>query len=104
MATPQQRKLAATIAANDRWAFVADRTAATAPGRAALEAKFERQADPDGIYPPEERARRVANVRHAYYARLALASTRARMRRKNALPDWATTGEADTTTPADGAA
>ena len=100
MSTPEQRRLAAVIAANERWARVPDRTAATAPARDALDAKFLRQADPDGILPPAERARRAANLRHAYYARLALASTRARMRAKNALPEWAAV---DNDTPAGGA-
>jgi hypothetical protein len=41
-------------------------------------ARFEREADPDGVLDPTERARRAAHLRRAYFARLALASSRAR--------------------------
>jgi hypothetical protein len=43
-----------------------------------LEERFVADVDPDGPLPADERARRVENARKAYYARLALASTRAR--------------------------
>ena len=57
---PHDRALVARIAAAERWARTADRTAATAPARRGLAAKFEREADPDGVLPPDERARRAA--------------------------------------------
>jgi hypothetical protein len=50
----------------------------TASARAAFLAKFEREADPDGTLPEEERRRRAEHARKAYFARLALASARAR--------------------------
>lgn len=76
--THEERKLAARIAAHDRWARVPDRAAATAPARAALMAKFERQVDPDGSLPPDERAKRAEHARKAHFARLCLASARSR--------------------------
>lgn len=76
------RSMRARIAASDRWAREPDRTRATAPARAGLEAKFERLVDPDGTLPPDERAKRVASAKTAHYTRMAL--TRGRRRRKAA--------------------
>ena len=67
--------------ANIRWAHEPDRTAATAPARDALEARFEREVDPDGTLPPDERAKRARNARKAYYQALAIKSAKARARR-----------------------
>lgn len=61
------RSLNAQIAANERWAKVEDRTAATAPARRAFEARF-----------PNE------NARKAYFLRLALKSAQARRRKAGA--------------------
>jgi len=44
-------------------------------------ARFEREVDPDGTLPPEERARRAEHKRKAYFARLALKSAKARRAR-----------------------
>lgn len=52
----------------------------TAPARAAFRLKFETSADPDGLLPPEERARRGAQLRRAHYLRMAHASVRSRQR------------------------
>jgi hypothetical protein len=68
----------ASVAANTRWAHEPDRSAATAPARAALEDKFAREVDPEGILPPAERAKRAANARRAFYQRLAIKSAQAR--------------------------
>lgn len=46
-------------------------TTNTAPARAAFQAKFEREVDPDGVLDPDERERRAAHARSAYYIRLA---------------------------------
>ena len=46
--------------------------------RAAFESKFERDVDPDGVLPLEERLRRAEMARKAHYARLALKSAQAR--------------------------
>lgn len=80
--TDSERSLRARIAAHERWAQTPDRSAATAPARAALMARFEREVDPNGTLPPAERARRAEHARKAYYGRLALKSARARRRSK----------------------
>ena len=72
MAT-SRRTLIARIAASERWAKEPDRAKATAPARAGLEARFEREVDPDGILPPDELARRVKSAKTAHYSRMALA-------------------------------
>jgi hypothetical protein len=64
--------------AHHRWAHETDRAAATAPARAGFLAKFERQVDPDGILDPDERARRAASARAAFYAKLCAAGVAAR--------------------------
>lgn len=38
--------------------------------QAALQAKFERQVDPDGVLPEEERLRRAEQARRAHYKML----------------------------------
>ena len=48
------------------------------PGREAFLARFEREVDPDGTLPTDERARRAAHARKAYFTRLALKSAQAR--------------------------
>ncbi|MFB9926040.1 hypothetical protein ACFORO_12325 [Amycolatopsis halotolerans] len=82
--TPEQRSLRASIAANARHAAGGTDTA---PARAAFEARFERQVDPDGVLPPEERARRAANARKAYFGTLALKSSIARSKAKKLLAE-----------------
>lgn len=76
-----ERTLAASIAANESWAHTPDRSARTAPARAALMARFERAVDPEGVLLPDERARRAENKRKAYFQRLALTSVKARRAR-----------------------
>ena len=73
-----EASLRGRIAANERWAHTSDRTAATVPGRAGLEARFEREVDPNRELDPAERARRVDAKRKAYFERLALLSVRSR--------------------------
>ncbi len=73
--------LRARIAANTRWAFTPDRRAATAAARAGLAQRWEREVDPEGTLPPDERARRVESLRKAHYSRMALASAKKRRRR-----------------------
>ena len=55
----------------------------TAAARAAFLDRFEREADPDSILNPAERARRAHHLRKAYFARLALRSAQSRRRRAN---------------------
>jgi hypothetical protein len=53
----------------------------TAPARAAFLDRFEREADPEGVLKPEERARRAKHLRRAYFLRLSLRSAQARRQR-----------------------
>ncbi|MGO1317129.1 MAG: hypothetical protein ACTMIR_08860 [Cellulomonadaceae bacterium] len=80
--TEAERRLRASIAAHESWAQTPDRSARTAPARAALNARFEQQVDPDGLLLPDERARRAEHARKAYFQRLALKSARSRRRSK----------------------
>ena len=81
VATRAERVLVAKLAAHTSWANTPDRAARTAPARAALDARFERQVDPDRVLTPAERGRRAASARQAYYAGLALRSAQARRAR-----------------------
>jgi hypothetical protein len=80
--TPEQRRLRAELGAHERWAREPNRSAATAKARRAFLAKLEAQVDPQGVMPAEERARRAEHLRKAHMARMALAASRARSRRK----------------------
>ena len=53
------RAIIARIASSERWGRTTDRTAATAPERAGLRAKFACEVDPDGTLPVAEVERRV---------------------------------------------
>lgn len=77
-ATPEVRHLSASVAANSRWASELDRSKATLPARAAFNQRFLDEVDPDRKLSHDERAKRAANAKRAYYQRLALASARAR--------------------------
>lgn len=76
--TAEQRVLRARMGAHALWAKTVDPTAHTAPARQAFSDRFERQVDPEGVLTPEERQRRAAHARKAYFAGLALKSARAR--------------------------
>lgn len=79
--TPAERTMRARKAVHVSWSRTADRAARTAPARAAMLAKFEREVDPDGVLHPDERAKRAESAKRAYYADLAMKSVRARRRR-----------------------
>ncbi len=78
MLTHEQRVLHGRIGAYK--VHAAGRTN-TGPARAAFLDRFEREVDPDGILTPEERARRAAYARKAYFASLAAKSAKARRER-----------------------
>ncbi|GLZ47973.1 hypothetical protein Acsp06_41580 [Actinomycetospora sp. NBRC 106375] len=80
MASTEERRLIAQVAAHTSWSNTPDRSARTAPARDALMASFERQVDPEGTLPAAERAQRAEHLRKAHFARLALRS--AAVRRK----------------------
>ena len=50
----------------------------TVPARAAFLDRFEREVDPDGLLPPEVRAKRAKAAKSAYFSGLALKSAKAR--------------------------
>jgi hypothetical protein len=80
--------LISTAANHERWAAVDDRTAATEPARQAFRDQFLQKArERFGDLPPDELARRAESLRKAHYARLALASARARRKRTRRTPD-----------------
>jgi len=54
----------------------------TEAARASFLARFEAEVDPEGKLPTEERKRRAEYARKAYFAKLALASARARREQK----------------------
>ena len=72
-----QRSMRARIGAHALHA-THDSRELTAPARAAFLARFEAEVDPDGVLPEAERRRRAEHARKAYFAKLALASARAR--------------------------
>ncbi|GHC88300.1 hypothetical protein GCM10007079_33150 [Nocardiopsis terrae] len=77
-----EKSVRASIAANERWARTADRTANGERGQAGLQARFEKQVDPDGTLDPEIRARMAENAKAAHFKRMQLASAKARSRNK----------------------
>lgn len=81
--SPSERRLRAQIAAHESWARTPDRAARTAAARQAALDRFEREVDPNGELVPEERARRAAHARKAYFTRLAFKSVRARRQGKD---------------------
>jgi hypothetical protein len=83
--TPEQRSLRARLASHVSWANTVDRAARTAAARQAAHDRFERLVDPEGVLPPEERARRAAHARQAHFIRMAMRSAQAR-RAGRAMP------------------
>lgn len=79
-ASPVERRLHAKALADLSWAVTPDRAARTAKARVAFENRFLEKADPEGVLPEAERARRAASLRKAYYANLAVQSLQARRR------------------------
>jgi hypothetical protein len=71
--TSSERRLRSQLGAHTSWANTPDRSARTAPARAALDAKFLEQAGGDAV--------RAEHLRKAYFASLALKSARARRAR-----------------------
>jgi hypothetical protein len=58
----------------------------TKRARAAFDARFLREVDPDGLLPEEERRRRAHYARKAYFARLARRRAAGHRRRAPPLP------------------
>ena len=79
--SPAERSLRARIAA---LACHAQGKTNTVAARAAFESRWDRQVDPDRLLDPSIRQTRAAAARRLYFARLALASSRARAGREKA--------------------
>ncbi|NMM35776.1 MAG: hypothetical protein HHJ13_17630 [Phycicoccus sp.] len=84
--TPAENKLRSQIAAHESWANTTDRSARTAPARAALDAKFLEAADGDPV--------RAEHLRKAHFARLALKSAQSR-RKSRELTEQAEAAETE---------
>lgn len=76
--TPTQ----ARMGAHKSWARTEDRAARTAPARAARQAKFELEVDPEGRLSPGERAIRADHARKAFYASMQTRSAEVRRARR----------------------
>jgi hypothetical protein len=59
------------IAAEISWSRTVDRSARTRPAREKFLQRFEREVDPDGTLPVDERRRRAEHAKRAYMLRLA---------------------------------
>jgi hypothetical protein len=77
---PHLKDINKRIAAEVSWSLTADREARTRPGRRAFLDRFERQVDPEGKLPPDERRRRARHALRAHMLRLAKRSAAARRR------------------------
>lgn len=77
MAKDINRRTAAEIS----WARTRDRAARTRPARETFLKRFEKQVDPDGMLPPEERRQRAEHAKRAYMLQLAERSAAARKAR-----------------------
>lgn len=75
--SPSQRGLRARMAAYAMHARN-DGQQVTASARQAFLDRFEREVDPDGVLPVEERQRRADHARRAHMTRLALRSAQTR--------------------------
>ena len=63
--TPEQRRLRAQIAANTHWSRPMSREDQADAARTAIFQRLERQVDPHGELPPEERDRRIRSAARA---------------------------------------
>jgi hypothetical protein len=78
------RRMRGRLGAYTRWANAdaQERFAAGYRMRQGLQAKFEREVDPEGKLSPQERAKRAEYARTAHMQRMALKSVKARRRGK----------------------
>lgn len=86
----EERKLRAQLGAEISWANTADRTARTAPGSRAAEARFEKEARERHPEASEEQIAQVAeHLRKAHFRRMGLASATKRRRASEQQADSA---------------
>jgi hypothetical protein len=74
------------IAAEVSWSRTADRRARTQPARDRFLERFEREVDPDGALPPDQRRQRAEHAKKAYMLRLAKRSAVARKQAAGVTP------------------
>jgi len=60
------------------WSRTTDRSARTRLAREAFLRRFEREVDPEGKLPPDERRRRAEHAKRAYMLRLAMRAVQSR--------------------------
>lgn len=77
----RRRSQAARIGALARWGYH-DPKEGTKAARAGFDAKFLRDADPDGVLDPQERERRAQRLKRAHMLGLAQKSAAARAARR----------------------
>jgi hypothetical protein len=70
------------IAAEVSWARTHDRAARTSPARETFLKRFEKEVDPNGSLPPEERRQRAQHAKRAYMLQLAKRSAAVRRARQ----------------------
>src|SRR5580704_17437219 len=75
---PMTKDINKRIAAEVSRARTHDRAARTRPARETFLKRFEKQVDPDGTLPPEERRQRAEHAKRAYMLQLAKRSAAAR--------------------------
>ncbi len=80
--TPEQMSLRGRMGAHALHSRYDSRELTTAARQTFLE-RFEREVDPDGSLPSEERARRAGHARKAYFTKLAWKSAKARKKRSS---------------------
>lgn len=78
--TPSQRSQQAKMASYSSWARTWDEAGRTQTARHKFLSRFEREVDPEMKLPTQERARRAEQAKKAYFAALALKSSKARRR------------------------
>lgn len=83
--TPEDRAWRARLGAHALFAKH-DAREVTAPARRAFLDRFEKEVDPDEVLPPDERARRAAHARSAYFSRLGKKSARSRRTKAEGAP------------------
>ena len=76
-----EKRLRGQVAANTSWSNTTDPSARTRPARDKFAERFIDEVDPERTLPEAERHRRAESARRAYFARLALASAKARRRK-----------------------
>jgi hypothetical protein len=77
MAKDINRRIAAEIS----WARTHDRAARTRPAREEFIRRFEKEVDPEGTLPAEERRQRAEHAKRAYMLQLAKRSAASRKAR-----------------------